>query len=175
MVTSSWLARTDPRDVARVESKTVIVTQDQRSAVPLPQEAGISNLGRWMSPEEFTKAKDQRFPGCMIGKTESFRKTQLMRKCQILPTFITSCLLSDNHLVILSGRTMYVIPFSMGPVGSPLSKIGVELTDSPYVVASMRVMTRMGTHVLSALGTGDFVGCLHSVGCPLPLKSKLTT
>ncbi|XP_022614425.1 phosphoenolpyruvate carboxykinase, cytosolic [GTP] [Seriola dumerili] len=132
-----WLARTDPRDVARVESKTVIVTQEQRDTVPTPLGGGVSQLGRWMSPEELDKAMTQRFPGCM------------------------------------KGRTMYVIPFSMGPVGSPLSKIGVELTDSPYVVASMRVMTRMGKAVLSALGNGEFVRCLHSVGCPLPLKKPL--
>uniref|UniRef100_A0A3P9IBV6 Phosphoenolpyruvate carboxykinase, cytosolic [GTP] n=1 Tax=Oryzias latipes TaxID=8090 RepID=A0A3P9IBV6_ORYLA len=132
-----WLARTDPRDVARVESKTVIVTQNQRDTVPTPLDGGVSQLGRWMSPEEFDKAMGSRFPGCM------------------------------------KGRTMYVIPFSMGPVGSPLSKIGVELTDSPYVVASMRVMTRMGKAVLSALGNGEFVRCLHSVGCPLPLKKPL--
>uniref|UniRef100_A0A3Q3X7U3 Phosphoenolpyruvate carboxykinase, cytosolic [GTP] n=1 Tax=Mola mola TaxID=94237 RepID=A0A3Q3X7U3_MOLML len=132
-----WLARTDPRDVARVESKTVIVTREQRDTVPTPLGGEVSQLGRWMSPEEFDKAVAQRFPGCM------------------------------------KGRTMYVIPFSMGPVGSPLAKIGVELTDSPYVVASMRVMTRMGNAVLSVLGTDDFVRCLHSVGCPLPLKEPV--
>ncbi|NP_001079946.1 phosphoenolpyruvate carboxykinase 1 S homeolog [Xenopus laevis] len=131
-----WLARTDPQDVARIESKTVIVTQEQRDTVPLAK-SGQSQLGRWMSEEDFKKAFKSRFPGCM------------------------------------KGRTMYVIPFSMGPIGSPLSKIGIELTDSPYVVASMRIMTRIGTAVLETLGDGEFVKCLHSVGCPLPLKKPL--
>uniref|UniRef100_A0A8C5TVM1 Phosphoenolpyruvate carboxykinase, cytosolic [GTP] n=1 Tax=Malurus cyaneus samueli TaxID=2593467 RepID=A0A8C5TVM1_9PASS len=131
-----WLALTDPRDVARIESKTVIITQEQRDTTPMPK-SGTSQLGRWMSEEDFEKAFNTRFPGCM------------------------------------QGRTMYVIPFSMGPIGSPLSKIGIELTDSPYVVASMRIMTRIGTDVLKALGNGEFVKCLHSVGCPLPLKEPL--
>ncbi|XP_077316705.1 phosphoenolpyruvate carboxykinase, cytosolic [GTP] [Lithobates pipiens] len=131
-----WLARTDPRDVARIESKTVIVTQEQRDTVPVAK-SGLSQLGRWMSEDDFEKAFKSRFPGCM------------------------------------KGRTMYVIPFSMGPIGSPLSKIGIQLTDSPYVVGSMRIMTRMGTAVLDTLGEGEFVRCLHSVGCPLPLKKPL--
>ncbi|NXN22528.1 PCKGC protein, partial [Nycticryphes semicollaris] len=131
-----WLALTDPRDVARIESKTVIITQEQRDTTPIPK-TGTSQLGRWMSVDDFEKAFNTRFPGCM------------------------------------QGRTMYVIPFSMGPIESPLSKMGIELTDSPYVVASMRIMTRMGTAALKALTNREFVKCLHSVGCPLPLKEPL--
>lgn len=71
-----------------------------------------------------------------------------------------------------AGRTMFVIPFSMCPVESPLSRLGIEITDSPYVVASMRIMTRMGTKALQATKQKDFVKCVHSMGRPLPLKGE---
>uniref|UniRef100_A0A1A9VXH7 Phosphoenolpyruvate carboxykinase [GTP] n=1 Tax=Glossina austeni TaxID=7395 RepID=A0A1A9VXH7_GLOAU len=127
-----WLARTNPADVARVESRTFICTPEKEQAVPVTSEDKPGLLGNWISPNDMHKAIKERFPSCM------------------------------------KGRTMYVIPFSMGPVGSPLSKIGVEITDSPYVVESMKIMTRAGTKVLEELHRtqGEFVKCLHSVGTP---------
>lgn len=131
------IVHTDPADVARVESKTVISTPRKRDTIPTPAEGVKGKLGYWWSPEQMKEEYDSRFPGCM------------------------------------KGRTMYVIPFSMGPVGSPLAKVGIQCTDSAYVVNSMKIMTRMGTNVLESLGTGDFINCLHSVGAPLPLTNPL--
>uniref|UniRef100_A0A1B6C147 Phosphoenolpyruvate carboxykinase [GTP] n=1 Tax=Clastoptera arizonana TaxID=38151 RepID=A0A1B6C147_9HEMI len=127
-----WLALTNPKDVARVESKTFICTEKKRDTVPQTKEGVKGTLGNWISPEDYEKEIQERFPGCM------------------------------------QGQTMYIVPFSMGPVGSPLAKYGVELTDSPYVVTSMRIMTRMGAEVLAALANNcDFVKALHSVGKPI--------
>ncbi|XP_010571453.1 PREDICTED: phosphoenolpyruvate carboxykinase [GTP], mitochondrial-like [Haliaeetus leucocephalus] len=135
-----WLARTDPRDVARVESRTVLVTERERDAIPpKPPGGGPQQLGNWMSPPAFEQAVQERFPGCM------------------------------------EGRTMYILPFSMGPVGSPLAKVGLQLTDSPYVAASMRIMTRVGPQTFPALARDDFIRCLHSVGRPLPLREPLVS
>ncbi|XP_071888188.1 LOW QUALITY PROTEIN: phosphoenolpyruvate carboxykinase [GTP], mitochondrial-like [Anas platyrhynchos] len=131
-----WLARTDPWDVAWVESRTVLVTEWERDAVPPRSQNGTPQLGNWMSPQQLEQALQQRFPGCM------------------------------------EGRTMYIIPFNMGPPSSPLAKVGVQLTDSPYVMASMRIMTRVDHQIFPSLATGDFVHCLHSVGRPLPLRGE---
>jgi phosphoenolpyruvate carboxykinase (GTP) len=133
-----WLTLTDPSDVARVESKTFICTEQQRTSVCIPLDGKKSMMGNWMSLDDTRVACQERFLGCM------------------------------------KGRTMFVIPFLMGPLGSPLSKVGIELTDSPYVVASMRIMTRMGLPAMQALNAGsDFVKCVHSVGQPLPLEKPL--
>ncbi|CAN8001782.1 unnamed protein product, partial [Ixodes pacificus] len=133
----SYLVRTDPRDVARVEGRTYIATSKREDTAPIPAPGAKSVLGNWMSPEELRRVLADRMPGCM------------------------------------KGRTMFVIPFSMCPVDSPLSRLGIEVTDSPYVVASMRIMTHMGVKALEATRAKDFVKCVHSTGRPLPLTGPL--